>query len=45
MAGLTDRLETRKVVERAKGLLMIGIAHRTRRSAGFSATRWTAGPR
>ena len=45
VASLSDRLETRKLIERAKGLLqskqgMTGPRH----SPGFSGRRWTAAP-
>ena len=45
VATLSDRLETRKLVERAKGLLRPSRRCRSpRRSSGFSARRWIAAP-
>ena len=44
VADLTERLETRKLVDRAKGLLQeqLGLTSRTR-SAGSRRRRWTCG--
>ena len=45
VATLSDRLETRKLVERAKGVLQTNRAcPNRRRSSGSSAPRWTGAP-
>ena len=47
VADLTDRLETRKSVERAKGVLQqqLGVSASPRPSAGSRRPRWTCGSR
>ena len=45
VSDLTHRLESRKVVERAKGLLQSGLGESPRLFAGFRRLRWICGSR
>ena len=44
VAGLNERLETRKLIDRAKGLLMTLKAHRARRLPLIQRTAMTGAP-